>query len=151
MSSCCNNGYSRKPKGSIRQFVCYLLGLGNTNTLSSATKFIITQGDQVLSVTWADLLKNIVIPVPPVQTKKIIEIDDDYQLVGDEDIIACTGALTITLIPVSESVKDVTIDSDGGTVTFVAAAGDSLESANVVSGNKLTIYGKKSTNTWRSA
>ncbi len=138
-----NNPYER--------FKCWLTNLAETNTLSSGTKFVIVQGTNVLSITWADLLKNIVIPVPPVQTKKIIEIDDDYQLIGDEDIIACTGALTITLIPVSESVKDVTIDAEGGTVTFVAAAGDSLESANVVSGNKLTIYGKKSTNTWRSA
>jgi len=137
---------------SREKFYCWLQTVPTVNTLSSATKFIITQGNNVNSITWADLLKNIVIPVPPVQTKKIIEIDDDYQLIGDEDIIACTGALTITLIPVSESVKDVTIDAEGGTVTFnVAAAGDSLESSNVVSGNKLTIYGKKSTNTWRSA
>ena len=86
-----------------------------------------------------------------VSVDKIVEIDSDYQLVGDEDIISCTGALTITLIPVSDSVKDVTIDADGGTVNFAAIGGDLLEAPNVVSGNKVRIYGKKSTNTWRTA
>jgi len=92
-------------------------------------------------------------PIDPADNIKVI-IDapaSPYPMTGMEDIIACTGATVIELIAVADSTKDVTIDADGGTVTWSLKVGDSIEIPNVVSGSKARIYGKKSTNTWRTA
>ncbi|MCP3999621.1 MAG: hypothetical protein GY727_01780 [Gammaproteobacteria bacterium] len=83
------------------------------------------------------------------RVENVVQIDSDYTINGTEDIILCTGALTITLIPVAQTGKSVTIQAEGGTVTFSSVDPIQGGTSNIVDGNSIKLVGKKSTNEWR--
>jgi len=92
------------------------------------------------------------IPINPAENAKVI-IDSPaspYTMTGLEDIVLCTGATTFNLISVASSTKDITIQAEGGTVTFAPDGSDTTQASNIVDGNSVTLVGKKSTNEWRA-
>ncbi|MCP3688804.1 MAG: hypothetical protein GY784_10355 [Gammaproteobacteria bacterium] len=121
------------------KFYCWLTTVPTVNTLSSATKFIITQGSDVVSITWSDILKNINIISPPVQSHNIVEINSDnspYQMTGMEDVLIChvTGdPIDVIYEPKADSVKAHGIRAVGGTVNLTSDAA-SIELDTLTSG-----------------
>ncbi len=82
--------------------------------------------------------------------QNIVEVSaGTYPMTGDEDIILCTGAVTINFISVADSVKEVTIQADGATVNFNSSDAIQGGTSNIVDGNSMRLVGKKSTNEWR--
>ena len=145
-----NNPYER--------FKCWLINLAVTNTLSSNTKFIITQGDQVLSITWANILKNLdIVTSPPVVIEeKEVYIGDGtenpypYDMVGDEAVVWCSGTGQVNLIPIADCNITTAFNANGGTITFNPQSGDTIPvPINVLTdGSTARLRGNKSNNEW---
>lgn len=76
------------------------------------------------------------------QGEFIKETAEDYTTKDYDDVIVCTGPLTISLIKASGATKSVTIRSVANTVLVVAFAGDLIEaqaSVNITDGQALTL------------
>jgi hypothetical protein len=93
-------------------------------------------------------------PVDPIDNiEEIIEIgvaDSPYSMMGTEDIILCTGAVTINAIPITIATKSFIVDADGGTVTMNPAGLDAFEIAIITDGNAAKYAPKQSTGEWRT-
>ena len=84
--------------------------------------------------------------------QNIVEVDSGdspYPMTGDEDIILCTGSVTINFISVADSMKEVTIQADGATVNLNSSDDIQNGTSNIVDGNSIRLVGKKSANEWR--
>ncbi len=75
-------------------------------------------------------------PEMPPTFESIIETSGPtYVMDGTEDVILCTGVVSIEMVPIASANKSFSANADGGTVTMIPDGTDTVQTVTIVDPN----------------
>ena len=148
MSTCCGINNNCRCSG------CEILGVklnqfpANTS-IASGQQIVLADNTLVSFSTLSNAVAARIVLASAQNTVIVTNAQSPYTLLGTEDIIMCTGVVTINLMPGVDSIKSFTVNADGGTVTLAPDGTDTVQTSTVTSPNSARFGFKTSTTEWR--
>ena len=117
-----------------------------SDILTSAKAFRMSDDTQIAYQTLLNSIQASILPAP---ISRVYATSPTYTMTGTEDVVWCTGDIIVTLALTVNGRKIAHFNSDGGTVSFVAQAGETHSISNITTGNSAAIAGNVNTMEWR--
>ena len=121
----------------MNKFLCYLLGVPSVKTIGKANELFFKSDKELFAITLDDFITDLGAAIQAANTPRKVYVDTDYTLTGVEDVIFCSGALTLTLQ--NNGKHNIIIRANGGTVTLLTQGSNTVEQSTIVDGVALQL------------
>ena len=120
--------------------------LPDSGTVSTAQQFVMADNGLVSVQTLINFIQSL-LTTPPIT--RVDAPSPTYAMTGDEDVVWCSGDVVVTLALTDNGNRVAHFNSNGGTVSFVAQAGETESVADITDGNARAIAANANTKEWR--
>lgn len=117
-----------------------------STVLTSGKAFRMTDDTQIIYQTLLNSVQASIIQNPIV---RVYASSPTYLMTGNEDVVWCTGDVVVTLALTANGNRVAHFNAEGGTISFVAQAGETHSISNITTGNATAIGGNANTMEWR--